>query len=113
MENSTFVLDSTSSSVCLNISTFPDQFIEGNETFTVNIRTQDSAVTVGPFAQIIIVDVSIEDIVASLDNDTYKIVEGETISVCVEISSDVTNLQRDVVLTLVTSEITAEGDLGL
>ena len=94
--------DSSKSSCCIEISTFNDILIEDPEIFNVAIITADPAVSIGNDVPVTIEDSNEGEVFIAIAESAYRAFEGETVAVCVQVTSEISNLQRDIVLSVVT-----------
>ncbi len=102
--------NSSLSSQCIEISTSLDSLIEGPETFSVAFEAVDPAVSSGDNVVVTIEDRNEREVLLSFAELAYRMPEGETVMVCVEVTSDnIGNLERDVGLSLMTISGGAQG----
>ena len=101
--------NSSNTGHCIEVQAFTDTLIEGPETFIVVVSTNDTAVISGGSVLVTIEDSNEGEVLVSLAESAYSVLEGEMVTVCIEIESDVVNLQRDVVLLLMTTNGVAQG----
>ena len=114
-----------SSRLCVNIPITNDTVVEGNETFTVTVTSNDTTVQTGPNSNstVTIIDNDgrqcrhilnvihwcFTELTIGFDPSTYTVNETDmTVQVCASIQDG--SLQRDAVVTLSTSDGTATGN---
>ena len=99
----------TLTTTCVEIQTLNDSLIEGPELFSVGINTSDRAVEAGEDAIVMIGDRNEGEVMVTLNEPSYEGQEGGVVRVRVEVTSMVSNIQRDVVVTIATTIGTAQG----
>ncbi len=107
----TVTFNATLSNTCVNIPTFIDQLIEDTEAFRVRINSSDLAITLGDEALVLIMDQNSREALVMFNQPSYQVIEGEVISVCVSLTLNPLNLERDVEIMLSTVSGDATGKL--
>lgn len=103
------VFNSTMIEACIEISTFNDSLVEPIEFFQVCLSSSDIAFLSEGKATIAVTDVANDTVVFTLANDFYSVFEGEMVAVCIQTSSNLSNVLRNVTIQFQTSDISAGG----
>ena len=102
--------DSSSSVHCVQVTALLDTLIEGPETFSVTVTVgEEAAVSPGGSVLVTIEDGNEGEVVVSFAESAYSEPEGSGVDICLQVTSDILNLQRDVELSLVTRSESAQG----
>ncbi len=101
--------DSSVSSTCVQVSAFSDSFTEDPETFAQTITVNDNAVSPGNSVFVTIQDSNAGEVLIAISDPTYSALEANSVMICVEVISPLFNLQRDVSLSIMTTDGTAQG----
>ena len=109
MIDTTVTFNAALSSICINILTLNDSLVEETEVFTVRINSTDSAITIGEDSEVLITDSNMREVLVTFDQSSYQVIEGEVASVCVNLTSNPLNLDRNVEIMLSTVSSDAEG----
>lgn len=104
-----FTLSLAVTEVCMNIQTLNDSLIEEAEAFRIEISVEDRGAVARDDATVTILDSNVGEVMVEFDQPSYTGEEGEMVVIRVLVTSDPANIQRDVMLTVITREGTAEG----
>ncbi len=105
------IFDAFKSGCCINVTAFRDTFIEPSEIFNAIITVNAPAVSSGDAIPVTVEDNNGGEVIISFAEPAYSVPEGDSVAVCFLVTSEVSNIQRDVMVSVFTIEADAQGKL--